>query len=256
MFIKPCYGPITSLYTLERKHPITGNVQPHWGVDFGDDKDNTIMAAGQGVVRFIGRGHKSAGNYIVIKHPNGWETAYLHLASISVIVGQSVGQGQKIGVKGMSGGATGIHLHFEISTGTWPGNYKNNVNPLLYIEDPDVRELQRNLNKLGYKLTEDGIYGVATINAVTDYQSKNKLTADGVAGRLTVESIVKALPTYITEEEPVMPEPNVDIVSPSHKEAWEWAKEQGYLNGERPKEPLTREQFATVLKRFHDKLAK
>ncbi|MBB4824151.1 hypothetical protein HNO89_001373 [Sporosarcina luteola] len=256
MFTKPCYGLITSLYNLERKHPITGKVQPHWGVDYGDDKDNTIMAAAQGVIRFIGRGHKSAGNFIIIKHSNGWETAYLHLASISVKVGQSVGQGQKIGVKGMTGGATGIHLHFEVSTSTWPGKYKNNVNPVLYIDDPNVRELQRNLNKLGYKLIEDGIYGEATIHAVKNFQSKNNLLADGVAGHLTVASIKKALPIHIGKEDPSMTEPNVNIVSPSHKEAWEWAKEEGYLNGERPKEPLTREQFATVLKRVHDKLSK
>ncbi|QTD42521.1 peptidoglycan DD-metalloendopeptidase family protein [Sporosarcina sp. Te-1] len=255
MFIKPCHGLITSLYDMHRKHPITGKILPHWGVDYGNHADNSIPAAAQGVVRFIGRGHKTAGNFIVIKHPNGWETAYLHLAAITVIVGQSVEQGQKIGVKGMTGGATGIHLHFEVSTGTWPGDYKNNVNPVLYIDDPDVRELQSNLNKLGYKLVVDGKYGEATMNAVINYQDRRNLLADGVPGLVTVASIKKDLPNYIAKEEPIMPEPNANVVSPSHKEAWEWAKEQGYLNGERPKDPLTREQFATVLKRMHDKLA-
>lgn len=55
----------------------------------------------------------SYGNCIDITHPSGLVTRYAHLQSISVVVGQPVGQGQVIGAQGMTGAATGPHLHFE-----------------------------------------------------------------------------------------------------------------------------------------------
>ncbi|MGG0668025.1 peptidoglycan DD-metalloendopeptidase family protein [Lederbergia citrisecunda] len=260
MFVKPCEGLITSLYDMNRKHPITGKVQPHWGVDYGSADDNTILAAATGVVRFVGRRHKTAGNYVVITHANGWETAYLHLASVSVSVGQSVAAGRTIGMKGMTGSATGVHLHFEMSSGQWSGGSSLNVNPALYVDDPNVRTLQVNLKKLGYSLDVDGKYGNATAEAVTDYQKKNNLIVDGVAGRLTIASVDLAVST-MEKGEAVVAEPNPSIVSPSHRQAWEWAKSKGFLTegdqpGMRPKDSLTREQFATVLKRVYDDLGK
>lgn len=259
-FIKPCHGQITSLYDMNRKHPITGKTLPHWGVDYGSTEDNSILAAAIGAVRFIGQGHQTAGNYVVITHPNGWETAYLHLASVSVKVGQSVIAGQTIGMKGMTGIATGVHLHFEMSRGKWSGGSLLNVNPALYIDDLNVRSLQVDLNKLGYALVVDGKYGDATKDAVADYQSKNNLLVDGVAGKLTTASIVLAV-SEKEKEESVVIEPNPSIVSPSHKQAWEWAKSKGFLTegdqpGMRPKDYLTREQFATVLKRVYDDLGR
>jgi len=56
----------------------------------------------------------SYGLYVVVMSPDGIETLYAHLASISVSQGESVGQGQVIGVVGSTGYSTGTHLHFEV----------------------------------------------------------------------------------------------------------------------------------------------
>lgn len=114
------------------------------------------------------------------------------MSSITVKVGQNVGQGQKIGVKGTTGNSTGIHLHFEISKGRWTNQYTHHVNPALYIDDPDVRHLQQMLNVLGYKVTVDGLYGNEVVKVVAAYQKANKLVADGVAGRVTMAAVEKS----------------------------------------------------------------
>lgn len=253
MFIKPCHGLITSLYDMNRKHPITGKTQPHWGVDYGSADNNTIYAAAHGVVRFIGRGHKTAGNYVVITHPNGWETAYLHLASVSVNVGQSVVAGKAIGVKGMTGGSTGVHLHFEMTRGKWTGGSSLHVNPVLYIDDPDVRNLQLNLNKLGYSLTVDGKYGDSTIKAVSDYQKKNSLTADGVSGRLTIAAIEKSRSELEKEVVKVAAEVN-QKPSPTLAKEFARAIEAGITDGSNPQNIAKREEVAVMVLRAFEKL--
>lgn len=200
---KPCHGLVTSLFSNSRLNPVLGIVRPHWGIDYGSHSNNTIMAAASGKVRVAVNSGTGFGKYVVITHPNGWETLYAHLSVISVHAGQTVKQGQKIGVKGTTGNSTGVHLHFEVSKGRWSNKYKLHVNPAHYIDDPDVRTLQANLNKLGYSLTVDGKYGDATAKAVADYQKKNKLIVDGVAGRLTTASVLLAVGRLVasTQEE-------------------------------------------------------
>lgn len=258
MFIKPCKGYITSLFSNSRLNPVLGVVRPHWGTDYGNHVDNTIIAAAAGKVRIAIDSTSGFGKYVVITHSNGWETLYAHLSVVSVSDGQSVKQGQKIGVKGSTGNSTGIHLHFEISKGKWSNSYTYHVNPALYVDDPDVRRLQTMLNQLGYKVAVDGLYGDGMVKVVTTYQKSCKLTADGVAGPMTMAEIDKSISALVPlkKEVIVATEPSSTIVSPSHAEAWEWAKEKGFLNGERPKESLTREQFASVLKRAFDELGK
>ncbi|MDY0324292.1 MAG: M23 family metallopeptidase, partial [Candidatus Carbobacillus sp.] len=97
---------------------ITSGYGMRWGkmhpaIDISGVYDRTIMAADNGKVIFAGR-DGSYGNLVKISHGNGYETWYAHLSSISVSVGQQVAKGQKIGVMGDTGNATGVHLHFEI----------------------------------------------------------------------------------------------------------------------------------------------
>ncbi len=72
------------------------------------------------------------GNLIIIDHGNGWQSLYAHLSQINVCCGQNVGQGDLIGLVGMTGGtSTGPHLHFELMN-TMLGY----VNPLDYLPAP------------------------------------------------------------------------------------------------------------------------
>lgn len=97
----------------------------HHGVDIGyhskPESDNQILAHTDGKVVSVEKNHnwtdktgKSYGNYIKIKHANGYYTLYAHLKSVDVKNGDYVKQGQKIGVMGATGHAVGRHLHFEV----------------------------------------------------------------------------------------------------------------------------------------------
>jgi cold shock CspA family protein len=220
MFIKPCHGLITSLFSDARLNPVLGIVRPHWGIDYGGHSNNTIMAAADGKVRVAVNSGTGFGKYVVITHANGWETLYAHLSVINVHAGQTVKQGQKIGVKGTTGNSTGVHLHFEVSKGRWSNKYTHHANPAHYIDDPDVRTLQANLNKLGYSLTVDGKYGDATAKAVADYQKKNKLIVDGVAGRLTTASVILAVGRLASTQEE-KEDNDLKFTSGTLKKEWE-----------------------------------
>ena len=85
----------------------------HKGIDIARPSDRTIKAADNGTIASAGWSG-GYGNKVVINHNNGLKTVYAHLDSINVSVGQTVSQGQKIGVMGSTGDSTGIHLHFEV----------------------------------------------------------------------------------------------------------------------------------------------
>jgi murein DD-endopeptidase MepM/ murein hydrolase activator NlpD len=86
------------------------------GVDLGAPNGTPIYAAAAGtvIVSKVGGFNGGYGNYIVIDHGNGVQTLYSHLATDLVSVGQDVGRGERIGTVGMTGAATGFHLHFEV----------------------------------------------------------------------------------------------------------------------------------------------
>lgn len=114
-YVRPTPGRITSSYGSRR-----GSF--HYGIDMGGARGTAVVAAASGtvvqVVSYCREGASSCGgrygNYIVIEHPNGQQTRYAHLQKVNVSVGQSVGQGQKIGALGNTGRSTGPHLHFEV----------------------------------------------------------------------------------------------------------------------------------------------
>lgn len=112
---------VTSPFSHDRFHPILKRWRPHLGVDYGAPMGTPIQAIGNGRVIFAGR-RGGAGNMIKLRHPNGYETLYLHLSKILVHLGQRVRQGQIIGRVGMTGLATGPHLDFRI---THFGVYEN-----------------------------------------------------------------------------------------------------------------------------------
>ncbi|MFE4831665.1 peptidoglycan DD-metalloendopeptidase family protein [Streptomyces sp. NPDC056672] len=106
----------------------------HTGVDFLVDTGTEVKAVGAGTVVAAGWGG-SYGNQIVIEHSDGRYSQYAHLSSISVSEGDTVSEGQQIGLSGATGNVTGPHLHFEIRTGP---DYGSDIDPLAYLRDQGV----------------------------------------------------------------------------------------------------------------------
>ncbi len=103
---------VSSSFDPRRRHPVTGRVTPHNGVDFATPVGTDIIASGDGVVTLT-TNHPYAGKYIVISHGGTYQTRYLHLSRILVRKGQAVSRGQVIAKSGATGRITGPHLHYE-----------------------------------------------------------------------------------------------------------------------------------------------
>ena len=86
----------------------------HLAIDIGSALGEPIFAADSGVVVFAGWSTGGYGYAVAIDHGNGYQTLYAHLSKVNVSCGQSVSQGQTIGLGGSTGNSTGAHLHFEI----------------------------------------------------------------------------------------------------------------------------------------------
>ena len=108
-----------------RFHPVLGYTRMHKGIDFAVPTGTPVMAAGAGTIEFAGVQH-GYGNFVIVNHGNGYETAYAHLSRFGAGIrkGTRVHQGQVIAYSGMTGMATGPHLHYEIRIN------KVQVNPL------------------------------------------------------------------------------------------------------------------------------
>lgn len=104
---------ITSHFSEHRFHPILKEYRPHLGIDYAAPTGTPVQTIGDGRVIFAGR-KGGAGNLIEIQHSNGYTTYYMHLSRVLVRQGQRVEQGQRIGLVGMTGLATGPHLDFRI----------------------------------------------------------------------------------------------------------------------------------------------
>lgn len=105
---------VSSSFSKGRYHPILQRMRAHQGVDLAAPMGTGIKASGDGVIEFMGR-KGGYGNVVVIKHPNGISTVYGHLSRFASDMrkGFAVEQGAIIGYVGMTGLATGPHLHYE-----------------------------------------------------------------------------------------------------------------------------------------------
>ena len=124
---------ISSVFSTGRMHPVLGYMRAHKGVDYAAPTGTPVRAAGEGKVVF--RGWKSGyGNFVMIQHNSQISTAYGHLSRFAGIgVGQRIGQGQTIGYVGMTGLATGPHLHYEFRVN---GAHRNPLNVTLPPAEP------------------------------------------------------------------------------------------------------------------------
>jgi len=130
------FSRITSRFSLNRFHPVLHRRMPHYGVDYGAPVGTPVHATADGVVTWVGR-KGGAGKMVTIRHPNAYETNYLHLSRYAAGIrrGVRVRQGQVIGYVGQTGYATGPHLDYRIRhNGRW-------INPLR-LASPPARPLE------------------------------------------------------------------------------------------------------------------
>ena len=101
-----------------RWHPILNRMRAHRGIDYAAPVGTPVRAAGEGRVAFRGV-EGGYGNVVMVRHSGGVETVYGHLSHFapSLYVGKRVHQGELVGYVGMTGLATGPHLHYEYRVG-------------------------------------------------------------------------------------------------------------------------------------------
>ena len=119
-----------------RYHPLLNRRRMHAGVDWAGPAGTPIMAAGRGVIEIAGR-KGQYGNFVRIRHANGYKTSYAHMRRFArgVKAGAKVRQGQVIGYIGSTGLSSGPHLHYEVLVNS------RHVNPMT-IKVPRERQLK------------------------------------------------------------------------------------------------------------------
>ena len=125
--IWPVRGEITAGFG-QRMDPFTGEGAFHRGVDIGAAAGTAVRAAADGILFHAGP-DAGYGNEALIDHGDGVNTKYGHLRTLCVVVGETVSRGQVIGTVGMTGRATGPHLHYEVLVHDTP------VNPVAYLRE-------------------------------------------------------------------------------------------------------------------------
>jgi murein DD-endopeptidase MepM/ murein hydrolase activator NlpD len=105
---------VSSVFNPKRRHPISGKVRAHKGIDYAARTGTPILAAGDGRVQFAGR-KGGYGNAVILDHGRGITTLYAHMSRFSKAgrSGRRVKQGEVIGYVGSTGASTGPHLHYE-----------------------------------------------------------------------------------------------------------------------------------------------
>ncbi len=139
-----------------RRHPVTGKMHKHNGVDLKAKHGTPVLSVYDGVVvrasRYSGYGH-----CIDIKHPSGYTSRYAHLSRYNVSVGSRVRKGQQIGNVGSSGLSTGPHLHLELA--------KNNVtmNPFNVKMVHNTEKASKVINKSKFQTLKKQVSSILLI---------------------------------------------------------------------------------------------
>jgi murein DD-endopeptidase MepM/ murein hydrolase activator NlpD len=107
-FAWPVRGAIISNFGVK------GTGQRNDGLDIRAPQGTPVLSAADGKVAYAGNQVPSFGNLVLVKHADGWVTAYAYLSSINVKMQQDVRQGEQLGAVGATGGANEPQLHFEM----------------------------------------------------------------------------------------------------------------------------------------------
>lgn len=107
---------LSSRYGL-RTHPVLGVKRHHDGIDLATPAGSPVYATADGVVERVLRS-ATLGLAVTLRHAHGLRTVYGHLSRCGLRAGQAVRRGQRVGVVGATGRATGPHLHYALRQGT------------------------------------------------------------------------------------------------------------------------------------------
>jgi murein DD-endopeptidase MepM/ murein hydrolase activator NlpD len=138
------FSRITSGFTLARFHPILQQWRAHQGVDYAAPTGTAVRATADGIVSFAGV-QNGYGNVIFVRHQGNFSTVYGHLSRVapSVTEGTRVQQGETIGYVGMTGWATGPHLHYEFRVADKPRDPLTVAMPTAPAVSPERRNAFR-----------------------------------------------------------------------------------------------------------------
>ena len=130
--------PVSKYRKTKFAWPVRGNICSRYGtigkgrandgINIKAAQGTAVKAADTGAVAYAGNELKGFGNLILVRHDDGWITAYAHNEKLLVKKGQRVARGEKIATVGTTGGVNSPQLHFEIRAG------KNPVDPTLYLQ--------------------------------------------------------------------------------------------------------------------------
>ena len=112
--VAPAHGPLTSLFSPSRHHPVLRITRPHKGVDIAAGVGEPILAPARGRVVFAGNRSNGYGNMVEIDHGYGYVTRFAHASRLLVHTGQTVRRGDTIAEVGATGLVSGPHLHYEV----------------------------------------------------------------------------------------------------------------------------------------------
>lgn len=121
LFAWPVSGPVISSFGAK-----SGGLRND-GINIAAARGTPVRAAEAGVVAYVGNELRGYGNLVLLRHDEGWMTAYAHLQQVEVVSGQRVERGEVVAHVGRSGQVGEPQLHFEIRTG------RNAVDPARYL---------------------------------------------------------------------------------------------------------------------------
>ena len=138
------FGRVSSPFSASRMHPVLGYSRAHLGIDYAAPLGTEIFAVGDGLIT-MRQYYGGYGNYVRIRHANGYETGYGHMSRFAA--GQSVGtfvrQGEVIGYVGTTGLSTGPHVHFEMrKNGVFVNPAEEIVPPVAPLQGEDLEKFR------------------------------------------------------------------------------------------------------------------
>jgi murein DD-endopeptidase MepM/ murein hydrolase activator NlpD len=171
-----------SQYHHPNKNPVTSDFgfrrgwRFHYGIDTRLTTGDSIYSSFDGMVRIVARG-RAYGNYVVVRHFNGFETVYAHLSKHLVNVNQIVRAGEAIGLGGSTGRSTGPHLHYELRFLGQP------LSPRDFIDFENFEAIYRIVD-----LNNDHFAYLAELEQIRYYTVRRGDTLSGISRRLGVST--------------------------------------------------------------------